>query len=106
MITGARSVYRGSVIERIALCDYSLEELPAHAHKSKPNLFRISREFRSGEWADDYLTRMTAYGLILDRRIFLLRWDPDRAEILRKMYPDAQWMDLTKDKYFDKQLNH
>lgn len=106
LITGARSVYKGSVIERIALCDYSLEELTAHAYKSKPKLFRNSREFRTGEWADDYLTRMTAYGLIPDRRIFLLRWDPERAEALRRLYPDAQWMDLTKDKIFDKQLNH
>jgi hypothetical protein len=40
----------------------------------------------------------------LDPLIDWIWWDPERAEILRKLYPDAPWMDLTKDKYFDKQL--
>lgn len=106
LIAPARAVRKGTVIDKIALCDYSLEELTNRAYKSKPKLFRNSREFRTGEWADDYLTRMTAYGLIPDRRIFLLRWDPERAEALRRLYPHAQWMDLTKDRIFDKQLNH
>lgn len=104
LITASQAIYRSRVMNRIALCDYSLEELTAHAHASKPKLFRNSREFRTGEWADEYLTRRLIHGLKPDRRLFWLWWDPERLEALRSMYPQAQWMDLTKDKIFDKQL--
>ena len=100
-------------IEKIALCSYSLKELTEHAYYEKSELFRNKREYREGEWAHDYLLeqlyRMHGYRTkyrYLDPLIDWIWWDPERAEILRKMYPDAQWMDLTKDKYFDKQLNH
>ena len=104
LIIPARAVSKSTAIDKIALCDYSMEELTNRAHKSKPRLFRNSREFRTGEWADEYLSRRILRGLKPDFRLFFLWWDPERAEILRKMYPDAQWMDLTKDKIFDKQL--
>ena len=98
-------------IEKIALCSYSLKELTEHAYYEKPELFRNKREYREGEWAHDYLLeqlyRMHGYRTkyrYLDPLIDWIWWDPERAEILRKMYPDAQWMDLTKDKIFDKQL--
>lgn len=98
-------------IEKIALCSYSLKELTDRAYYEKPPLFRNSREFREGEWAHDYLKEQlyrmhstrTKYRF-QDPLIDWLWWDPERAELLRKMYPDAPWMDLTKDKYFDKQL--
>ena len=98
-------------IEKIALCSYSLKELTDRAYYEKPPLFRNSREFREGEWAHDYLEEQL-YRMhstrskyrFQDPLIDWLWWDPERAELLRKMYPDAPWMDLTKDKYFDKQL--
>ena len=98
-------------IEKIALCSYSLKELTEHAYYEKPELFRNKREYREGEWAHDYLEEQL-YRMhstrskyrFQDPLIDWIWWDPERAEILRKMYPDAQWMDLTKDKYFDKQL--
>ena len=98
-------------IEKIALCSYSLEELRERAYYAKPELFRNRREYREGEWAHEYLHEQLhrMHGSrnsirYLDPLIDWIWWDPERAEILRKMYPDAQWMDLTKDKYFDKQL--
>ena len=98
-------------IEKIALCSYSLKELTDRAYYEKPPLFRNSREYREGEWAHEYLHEQLhrMHGSrnsirYLDPLIDWLWWDPERAELLRKMYPDAPWMDLTKDKYFDKQL--
>ena len=98
-------------IEKIALCSYSLEELRERAYYAKPELFRNRREYREGEWAHEYLHEQLhrMHGSrnsirYLDPLIDWLWWDPERAELLRKMYPDAPWMDLTKDKYFDKQL--
>ena len=98
-------------IDKIALCSYSLEELRERAYYAKPELFRNRREYREGEWAHEYLHEQLhrMHGSrnsirYLDPMIDWLWWDPERAEILRKMYPDAQWMDLTKDKIFDKQL--
>ena len=98
-------------IEKIALCSYSLKELTDRAYYEKPPLFRNSREYREGEWAHEYLHEQLhrMHGSrnsirYLDPLIDWIWWDPERAEILRKMYPDAQWMDLTKDKIFDKQL--
>jgi len=104
LIAPARAVRKGTVIDKIALCDYSLEELTNHAYKSKPKLFRNSREFRTGEWADEYLSRRLFRSLKPDLRLFWIWWDPERAEALRSLYPDAQWMDLSKDRIFDKQL--
>ena len=100
-------------IDRIALCSYTLEELTERAYYEKPELFRNKREFREGEWAHDYLVEQlwrmhghrTQYRYP-DPLIDWLWWDPERAEALRRLYPDAQWIDLTKDKIFDKQLNH
>ena len=103
--------YRG--IEKIALCSYSLKELTERAYYEKPELFRNKREYREGEWAHDYLVeqlwRMHGYRTkyrYQDPLIDWIWWDPERAEALRSLYPDAQWIDLTKDKIFDKQLNH
>jgi hypothetical protein len=39
------------------------------------------------------------------RSILWLDWDPERLMLLRQMYPDAMWLDCTRDKIFEKQLN-
>lgn len=104
LITAAHAVYKGKSIDKIVLCDYTLEELTERAYRSKPKMFRNSREFRVGEWANDYLTRILIHGSIPYRRIYLICWESERLQALRSLYPHAQWMDLTKDKYFDKQL--
>ena len=100
-------------IDRIALSSYSLEELRERAYYAKPELFRNRREYREGEWAHEYLHEQLhrmhgSHNSIryLDPMIDWLWWDPERARLLRILYPDAQWMDLTKDKIFDKQLKN
>ena len=40
------------------------------------------------------------------RDILWLDWDPERLQILRQMYPDAQWLDCTQKKIFDAQLKN
>lgn len=104
LITGAYAMYKGTKIREIALCDYTLEELTAYAISKKPKMFRNSRECRPGEWADEYLFRCLTVNPIPNRRILFVPWEPDRLRILQKLYPDAQWTDVTKDKIFDKQL--
>lgn len=104
LITAAR--YRDQ--DKIALCDYSLEELMTRAYDSKSKALREGREGWPGEWTYQYLRRKHTIGKgeIADRRICWIWWDPERAEALLELYPQARWVDLSKDKYFDKQINH
>lgn len=91
-------------VDRIALCSYSLKELTLRAYDAKPELFRNSREYREGEWAHEYLYNQLHRNLLPDPQIDWIQWDPERLQALRQMYPQAQWMDLTKDRIFDEQL--
>lgn len=102
LITAAR--YQDQ--DKIALCDYSLEELMARAYDVRPKPFRDSKQEWPEEWAYQYLRRKHTIGKgeIADRRIYWIWWDPERIRALRKMYPQAQWVDLTKEKIFDAQL--
>lgn len=102
LITAARYMDQ----DKIALCDYSLEELMARAYDVRPKPFRDSNQEWPEEWTYQYLRRKhtTGKGEIADHRIYWIWWDPERAEALRSLYPDAQWMDLSKDRIFDKQL--
>ena len=92
--------------EKIALCDYSLEELMARAYDSKSKRLREGGEGWSGEWTYQYLRQKhtTGKGEFRDYRIYWIWWDPERLQALRSMYPQALWVDLSKDKIFDKQL--
>lgn len=92
--------------DRIALCNYSLEELESRAYYSNPELLRDSRECWVGEWTYEYLRRKhpSQRDRLPDRLIYWIWWDPERAQTLRNLYPQAQWVDFSKDKIFDKQL--
>lgn len=92
--------------DKIALCDYSLEELMARVYDSKPKLFRDSKQEWPEEWTYQYLRRKhtTGKGEFRDYRIYWIWWDPERLQALRSLYPQAPWVDLSKDKIFDKQL--
>jgi len=90
-------------LDRIALCNYSLEELTTRAYYAKPALMRDSREYRTGEWAYEYL--LHKHPGQRDRLIYWIWWDPERLQVLRSLYPKAQWIDMTRDKIFDKQLD-
>ena len=104
LITAAR--YQDQ--DKIALCDYSMEELMARVYDLRSKIFRDSKQQWPEEWAYQYLRRKHTIGKgeIPDRRIFWIWWEPERLEALRKMYPQAQWIDLSQDKIFDQQLKN
>ena len=96
-------------LPKIAVCKYSLEELTALGKKHIPNLFRTEHEVWHGEFSGKYLilrgTMSLSGELNLHRKILWLDWSPERLVILRKLYPDVQWLDCTRDQRFEKQLN-
>ncbi len=94
--------------DKIAVCDQTLEELTELGYKTTPKIMRISTPRWSGEFAENYLYHrsMTIPGeMNFTRRILWLDWSPERLVILREMYPDAQWLDCTRDQRFEKQLH-
>ncbi|MBR5125514.1 MAG: hypothetical protein IKU68_02140 [Oscillospiraceae bacterium] len=95
-------------INRIAVCDKTLEELTELGHQSTPKIMRIKNPRWPGEFAGSYLYHrsMTVPGeMNFMRPILWLDWDPERLRILRRMYPNARWLDCTRDQRFEKQLN-
>ncbi len=87
---------------QILLSAYTFEEL------AKKGGWQRGGEKPADECARQYLNRYaTAYylrELNLTRRFLWLDWAPDRLRLIRWMYPDAQWMDFTKEKSYEKQL--
>ena len=95
-------------VNRIAVCDQTLEELTCLGYKATPRSMRIAKPRWPGEFAESYLYHrsMTVPGeMNFMRSILWLDWDPERLMLLRQMYPDAMWLDCTRDKIFEKQLN-
>lgn len=95
-------------VNRIAVCDKTLEELTELGYKTTPKSMRIKKPRWPGEFAESYLYHrsMTVPGeMNFMRSILWLDWDPERLMLLRQMYPDAMWLDCTRDKIFEKQLN-
>ena len=95
-------------VNRIAVCDKTLEELTCLGYKATPRSMRIAKPRWPGEFAESYLYHrsMTVPGeMNFMRSILWLDWDPERLMLLRQMYPDAMWLDCTRDKIFEKQLN-
>lgn len=100
LIVGSYTMNRGTELWSMGICDFTMEELTAYAISKTPKFFRNSREFRPGEWADDYFSR----GPVYNRRILTIAWEPERLQALQKLYPHARWVDISKDQVFDKQL--
>ena len=95
-------------VNRIAVCDKTLEELTELGYKTTPKSMRIKKPRWPGEFSESYLYHrsMTVPGeMNFMRSILWLDWDPERLKLLRQMYPDAMWLDCTRDKIFEKQLN-
>jgi hypothetical protein len=95
-------------VNRIAVCDKTLEELTELGYKTTPKSMRIKNPRWPGEFAESYLYHrsMTVPGeMNFMRSILWLDWDPERLMLLRQMYPDAMWLDCTRDRIFEKQLN-
>ena len=87
---------------QILLSAYTFEEL------AKKGGWQRGGEKPADECARQWLNRYAgAYyvrELNLTSRILWLDWAPDRLRLIRWLYPDAQWMDFTKEKSYEKQL--
>ena len=87
---------------QILLSAYTFEEL------AKKGGWQRGGEKPADECARQYLNRYAnayyARELNLTPRALWLDWAPDRLRLIRWLYPDAQWMDFTKDKSYEKQL--
>lgn len=95
-------------VNRIAVCDKTLEELTELGYKTTPRSMRIAKPRWPGEFAESYLYHrsMTVPGeMNFMRSILWLDWDPERLKILRQMYPNVLWLDCTREQRFEKQLN-
>ena len=91
----------------IAVCADSLEELTVLERQHTPKLLQNGVDRWYGETAAKYLyRRATAVrgSLNLNKRILWLDWSAERLNLLREMYPQAQWLDGTEKKLFDAQL--
>lgn len=94
-------------VNRIAVCDKTLEELTELGYKTTPRSMRIKNPRWPGEFAESYLYHrsMTVPGeMNFMRSILWLDWDLERLKILRQMYPNAQWLDCTQKQIFEAQL--
>ena len=96
-------------VNRIAVCDKTLEELTQLGYKTTPRFMRIAKPRWPGEFAESYLYHrsMTVPGeMNFMRKILWLDWTPERLQLLRQMYPDAQWLDCTQKQIFETQLRN
>lgn len=104
-LSGVPGRKRDNAIPQIAVCSYSLEDLTELGIRSTPKCLRIRKERWEGEFAGSYLwKRSILKGLICERRILWLDWSPERLMLLRQMYPQAQWLDCTREGQFETQL--
>lgn len=93
----------------IAVCTNTVEELTELGKKHMPKLLQNEKEHWDGESAAKYLyRRAVSVGgeLNLHKQILWMDWSSERLEILRKMYPNTQWLDGTQKKLFDAQLQN
>lgn len=94
-------------VDKIAVCEQTLEELTQLGYKATPKIMRIPNPRWAGEFAESYLYHrgMSLSGELNDmRKIIWLDWSPERLKLLLEMYPQAQWLDCTQKKLFDAQM--
>lgn len=91
----------------MALCANTIEELVELGTQHTPKLLRNEADHWYGETAAKYLYRKAVSmggDMNLHRHILWLDWSAERLGILRRMYPEAAWLDGTEKKLFDAQL--
>lgn len=106
-IGATEGAYLARRIDSIDVCDYTLQELNEMGRRYFLKKYRQKEDW-PGYFARHYLLMdhvqfLTELGM--HRKIWRIDWSPERLEILRQMYPDAMWLDCTRDRIFEKQLN-
>ncbi len=106
---GALRKYEGKADPHdvLAVCTNTVEELTFLGKKHMPKLLQNGKDLWEGESAAKYLYRRAVSFRgegNLHKHILWLDWSPERLDILRQMYPEAQWLDCTQKKVFDAQL--
>ena len=108
LLAGVRGCYnKADHQDVIAVCTDSLEELTALGRQHTPKLLQNGEDRWHGETAAKYLYRRATSlrgNLNLHKRILWLDWSSERLNLLREMYPQAQWLDCTEKKLFETQL--
>lgn len=106
LLAGFRYRHKSSETNLIAVSTRSYEDLQERELRGTPELVRNAAGSWEEMWVGKYLSRRAGelfreWNLL--RWLLWLDWDPERIRVLRKTYPQAQWVDLTKEKSFDAQ---
>ena len=109
LLAGVRYHWKNNTTDYIAVCGMGMEELAELQADKTPAIFQNSRS-RAG-WTEDmagkYLNKKvhSAFGHVTGS-ILWIEWSAERLAMLRKLYPNTQWLDCTDKKIFDSQLTN
>ena len=107
LLSAVRERHKGSVTDLIAVSSRSCGEL-TELSTPKSSMIREQGEQWEGQWVYKYLLRRAGWfsrELVFRSWLLWLDWSPERLRLLRQTYPHAQWLDMSEDKLFEKQLN-
>ena len=88
---------------QILLCAYTFEELAKEGGWQREG--RKSADECARQYLNRYANAYYVRELNLTRKVLWLDWSPERIRLIRWYYPDAQWMDFTQNRIYDKQMN-
>lgn len=95
---------RTTTRSQLLLCAHTYEELAKKGGWRDGSSRKPKTEFARNalyRFQNAYYVRE----LNLTKDILWLDWSPHRFRLIRWLYPDAQWMDFSVDRVFEKQMN-
>ena len=95
---------RTTTRSQILLCAHTFEELAKKGGWRDGASGKPKAEFARNSLYR-YLNAYYVRELNLTKDILWLDWSPDRIRLIRWLYPDAQWMDFSHNRVFEKQMN-
>ena len=95
---------RTTTRSQILLCAHTFEELAKKGGWRDGSTGKPKAEF-ARNMLYRYLNAYYVRELNLTKDILWLDWAPDRIRLIRWLYPDAQWMDFSHNRVFEKQMN-
>ena len=95
---------RTTTRSQILLCAHTFEELAKKGGWRDGSTGKPKTEFARNSLYR-YLNAYYVRELNLTKDILWLDWSPDRIRLIRWLYPDAQWMDFSHNRIFEKQMN-
>lgn len=95
---------RTTTRSQILLCAHTFDELAKKGGWRDGSSGKPKAEFARNSLYR-YLNAYYVRELNLTKDILWLDWAPDRIRLIRWLYPDAQWMDFSHNRIFEKQMN-